>query len=146
DRGELSAAFVAEARERIARLTPPANAAPSVVALAAIERSEIADTLGDETGALAELKSAPIDDHTEPFVLGLWAERARAQYRKLDDRRALLEVYRRLAEHPALDEEDRIDYADAFVHELERGRAPDEVGRLRATWLSRVDPDSDLGF
>jgi hypothetical protein len=146
DRGELSAAFVAEARARIARLTPPANAAPSVAALEAIERSEIADTLGDEADALAELKGAPIDDHTEPFVLGLWAERARAQYRKLDDRRALLEVYRRLAEHPALDEEDRIDYADAFVHELERGRAPDEVGKLRATWLSRVDPDSDLGF
>jgi hypothetical protein len=147
DRGQLSAEFVLDARARLEQLRQVAHkAGPAGATMAALALSEVLDVLGDKDQALAALRSIAVAKQTDPFLLHQYGERALAIDRELDDREALLDCYRALSAHEALSERERLDYAAAFVRELERGRPRGEQASLLDGWRAKVDKDSELGF
>lgn len=125
--GTLSSAFVRDARARLDRLAKVRHP------LAAVVRSEIFDTLGDESPARAALDGV---DVTDPLVASLYAERLLALYR---GEPRYFELLRPLAERD-------LDHAEAFVRELGRGVGAAERARRADAWLKRVDPDGELAF
>jgi Tol biopolymer transport system component len=125
--GMLSSAFVRDARSRLDRLAQVRHP------LAAVVRSEILDTLGDETAARAALDGVDVAD---PLVASLYADRLLDLYR---GEPRYFDLYRPLAERD-------LGHAQAFVRELARGAGPAERARRADEWLKRVDPDSDLAF
>lgn len=142
DRGQLSARFVAAARERLSRLQGIA-ASPAAVALAAVVQSEIYDDIGEKEEAAARLSGVPLGAGgsvrlSEPFVLHAAGERAADLHRARSDREALGKVYRQLAEHPALGEEDRLRYAGRLVQELSRGRDRSALPAILQTYRQEV--------
>lgn len=150
DRGQLSARFVAAARERLAQLQGIA-ASPAAVALAAVVQSEIHDDIGEKEEAAARLSAVPLGADgalsvREPFVLHAAAERAADLHRARSDLEALRKVYRQLAEHPALGEEERLRYAGRLVQELARGQRLAALPALLRTYRQGVDPDGELAY
>lgn len=125
--GTLSSAFVRDARARLDRLAKVRHP------LAAVVRSEILDTLGDETAARAALDGIDVAD---PLVAAFYADRLLDLYR---GEPRYFDLYRPLAERD-------LDHAQAFVRELARGAGAAERARRADDWLKRVDPDSDLAF
>jgi WD40 repeat protein len=126
-RGMLSAAFVKDARARLERLAGQKHP------LAAVARSEIYDTLGEEDRARRELDGIDVKD---PLVADLYAERLLALYR--DDPR-YFDLYRPLAEQS-------LEHAQAWVRELLRGADANTRRQRTDAWLKKVDPDSEVAY
>ncbi|MSP62057.1 MAG: hypothetical protein EXR72_17335 [Myxococcales bacterium] len=146
-RGQLSERFVGDARARLTRLRAfDERTHPSVAALAALARSEIHDVIGEKDRAIAELASVAVAKQEEPLVLHTLAARSIALWRPLGDGEAVLGLLRALAEHPALSPRERIDYAEAFVREVVRGRPQPLRAALLDGWRGRVGGDSDIAF
>ncbi|MGZ6143158.1 MAG: hypothetical protein ACXWLM_07455, partial [Myxococcales bacterium] len=144
-RGELSEQFIAGARERLQRLAPfEASADPSVAALVRLVESEVHDALGEQPEAVKALSAVALEKVPEPLVLHLAAARAAAADRDLGSREPLLAVYRKLAVHSALDERERLDFADRYVGWLLRGKTAAEVGPLLDA--EHDEPGGELGF
>ncbi|HZS40289.1 MAG TPA: hypothetical protein VFF06_25835 [Polyangia bacterium] len=145
DRGKLNARFVTDAHARLERLAAP-GAPAAVEAYRAVVRAEIDDTLGDKEGARRELQAIAVDARTPRWVLDALAERADALYRQLDDRAALVAVYRALAEHPAFDETERVRYARLLARALAHGLGAEESSALIDEELARAAPGGDVAF
>src|SRR5690606_5727803 len=78
-----------------------------------------------------------------------FAQRARGVHALRGDRQALLDVYRRLSEHPSFDTLDRLRFAEQFVEELVRGvPASERAGRLsyHIGALAEQAPESELAL
>jgi hypothetical protein len=145
-RGQLSEQFITEARAQLKRLEALVQGGqPSAAALAKLVESEIFDTLGERAAAQAALASVALDQQTEPMVLRLAAERA-ADYRDAESRDELLNVYSKLSTLPALDDRERLHFADSYVDWLLRGRPRAQLGPLLDKAMAGVKPDSELGF
>ncbi len=115
-------------------------------ALAALVQSEISDGLGEKGRALALFAQVHADQQVERLVLHLDDQRGRALFESLCDREQLLAVDRLLAEHPALDEAERLAHAGAYVAELLRGRAQADRQALLEEALRASPPGSNTAF
>lgn len=135
-RGELSEQFIADARERLTRLAQIPGP------LARLVESEVHDALGERGPAAKALLSIDLAQVQQPLVLHLAADRALAAFRDLESREPLLKVYRTLAANPALEERERLEYADRFVRWLVRGKTAAEVEKL----LAKETAQGELGF
>jgi Tol biopolymer transport system component len=147
--GKLSARFVEDERRRADVLAPrgaASQASAGVEAYRALVRSEIADTVGDKAAARTELSSITVAPATPRYVLEALAERADALYRELDDRDALVAVYRALAAHPAFDATYRVQFARQLARSLAHGLGADEAAALIDVELKRAAPDSEVAL
>jgi hypothetical protein len=145
ERGHLSLDFVLDSKQRLEQLALAGKTySPAGTLAHQVVRSEIADVLGDKDLARSELEAVRLDGIAAPAVLSLYADRADALYRELDDGAALHAAYARLATHPAADASDKLAYARRAVHALRRGLTADQATAV----LARLDapPDSDLAF
>lgn len=143
--GQLSEAFLAGERQRLARL-PAADPDPDTAALARLVECEVRDVVGDEAGArraFAAIDPARLGD---PATIRMVAVRARRLLVLPQERPRLLEALRTLSQHPALPDADRLHVADAYVTTVVRG-AP-LAGRLSAVRdaLASAPPGSELAF
>ncbi len=145
-RGALSGPFVVAARARLAKLGKLAHP------LAALVRSEVLDTLGQEDAARAAFAEVALPAAkraakgvSEPPELGplsdelvaaLWADRLLALYR---DQPEYFERYRPLAEV-------ELSHAETFVRELLRGTPRDQRAAKLEHWMARVDAYGELAF
>lgn len=131
-----------------ADLDPDTAASPPAAVLCHVVRSEIAQDAGDMTRARLELEAATarLADNTPRGVLEAWYERADAFYRLVNERTALVEAGRRLAAHPAFNEDDQLGFANTAVRALYRGRPYAEADRAMADELARAEPDSTWAF
>ena len=120
DQGQLSAAFLAEANERLQRVSKLGSDGEGGV-LAALVRAELLDVLGDKQAAVKTIGGAAVGSARSPLVLQLFGARAADLYTALDRRAALLELQRTLAAHPALEQRTRLAYAERYVATLLRG-------------------------
>lgn len=146
ERGVMVQEFREQARQRLSELRLPENASPVASALAHVVRSEIADTIGDETRARAELEAVSIDANVPASVAEAYYERADTLYRKLDDREALVRACRRLSESEALADEERVRYARAAVGAMVRGLAHDDAAARLEREREGALPGSELAF
>ncbi len=137
---------VTAAQKRLDGLRDDPKFSPAARVLRRVVASEIADWIGDKTRARRELEAAEVNDTTPSSVITLYHARADALYRELDDREALVAVYRRLASNLGLTAGERVDYARAGVRALVRGRAADEADRILAGERATEAGDSDFGF
>jgi hypothetical protein len=126
-RGMLSAAFVADARARLQRLSSMTHP------LARIARSEIHDTLGEEDAARSRLDGVATSD---PLVAHFYGERLLALYR---GEARFFELYLPIAERD-------LEHAQIFVRELGHGAGAEQRARLAEAWLRRVQPDGEVAF
>lgn len=146
DRGQLSQAFTADARARLARIRDAARSGPEAAALAALVESEILDVLGEKDDALAALRRVKLGDEGDALVLGLLATRATDLARQLDDRALAVDTLRALAEHPGLSDHERLDHAESLVAELLRGRAAADRDAALAAEERRASRGGELAF
>ena len=144
ERGRLSLDFADDSRRRLEHLAAGKASSPAGDLARRVVGSEIADVLGDKDLARRELEAAVLTGVGVPAVLQLYADRADALYRELDERAPLVAAYRALAEHPAIGGTERIDYARAAVRTATRGLGAGDaeaaLGSLAAA------PDSELAF
>lgn len=143
----VAAARLTQAEQRVA-LDIAIAPSPSSGALRRIVRSELAQDAGDYTQARQELQAATailrgaVSDTTPRALLEIWYERADALYRLLGERDALVEAGRWLSHHPALSDEDRLDYARAGVRALYRGRPQAEADAVLAGALAQANANA----
>lgn len=126
-RGGLGGPFVADARARLERLAKIRHP------IAAIARSEVLDTLGEEGPARAAIESL---DLANPLIAALWADRILALYR---GEAKYFELYQPLAERDLF-------HAQAFMRELLAGVPRKARTERIERWLKNVDPDGELAF
>jgi tetratricopeptide (TPR) repeat protein len=147
ERGHLSLDFLADSRKRLDELDGAKKGktySPGGAAAHHIVRSEIADLIGDKSLARSELEAVVLDGITAPAVLELYADRADAFYREVDEREPLFAALRALSEHPAPSDADRLGYARRAARSLSRGlplaESNDALRKVQAP------ADSDLAF
>ncbi|MFO6418983.1 hypothetical protein ACLBKS_02130 [Hylemonella sp. W303a] len=139
-----AASRMTQAEQRVA-LDVAAAASPASAALRHIVRSELAQAAGDYTQARRELEMgttmlrSSVSDTTPRALLEIWHERSDALYRLLGERDALVEAGHWLSRHPALSDEDRLDYARAAVRALYRGRPQGEADAALAAALAQAN-------
>jgi tetratricopeptide (TPR) repeat protein len=144
--GQLSDRYLAGERERMARVQSRAGSqGPDVQALAQLVLGEIHDDLGQKDEAQRLFAALDPTRITDPLVLEVFAQRARAIHTLRGERQALLQVYRLLAEHASLDTLDRLRFAEQFVEELVRG-VPEAERPARVEALGQIAPESELGL
>jgi cellulose synthase operon protein C len=142
-RGMLSAPFVREARDRLARLAQVDGPAG---ALAKIASCEVYDELGAEDDALAALGAVDLAAVDQPVVVRLYGDRAVDLYQTHQRRDQLLRALAQLADHPVLARSARLDYAQSYAHQLTRGASNrEQLARLDHA-LSRAEPHTDIAF
>ncbi|MCL2723558.1 MAG: hypothetical protein FWD69_03890 [Polyangiaceae bacterium] len=146
EQGRIVESFDEQARAHITALDQTAKGTSAAATFARIVRSEIADSIGDKTLARTELEAAPIAGKTPRSVLEAYYERADALYRSLDDREALVAACRRLAEHPELVVEDRLQYARAAVRAMVRGLPFADAGARLERERAATSDDSEMAF
>ncbi len=144
--GREVASFGEASRRRLLELRPkPGDSLPSL-ALAALIRSEIADSLGDVGTSRRELESVEIGPAIPRPILELFYERADALYRRLDDREALWSACQRLAAQASLPPDARMQYALATARTLVRGLPASEAEAALAREARRAAAGSELAF
>ncbi|MCL2776982.1 MAG: hypothetical protein FWD73_03185 [Polyangiaceae bacterium] len=146
ERGRIMESFDEQARARIAALDQTVKGTSAAAAFARIVRSEIADSIGDKTLSRTELEAASIAKKTPRSVLEAYYEQADALYRSLDDREALVAACRRLAEHPELVADDRLQYARAAVRAMVRGVPFADADARLARERTAMPDDSEVAF
>ncbi|HWN70279.1 MAG TPA: hypothetical protein VNM90_21715 [Haliangium sp.] len=158
--GQLSDRYLAGERERIARVgqmqaragqsgSAGQPGAADVQALAQLVLGEIHDDIGQKDEAQRLFAALDPGAIADPLVLEVLAQRARAVHTLRGERQALLEVYRRLAEHPSFDTLDRLRFAEQFVEELVRGVPEAERPARVEAWLGQpgqLAPESELAL
>jgi len=146
EQGREVGAFARLTQERIKALAPDGEDSPAALLVGHIIRSELADALGDKREARRELEAAEPHEKTPRAIIELYAERADAFYRSLDEREPLFAAYRRLAGIASLHPDVRLGYARAAVRAMYRGRRYDQDDRLLAE-VGRSEPaESELAF
>jgi hypothetical protein len=129
--GASITAFAAAERARVTKLMAlQASKLAPVSALAALVISEIVDGFGERGRALSLLAQAHPEATQEPMVLHLYGARARALFEALCDRERLLAMDLALAEHPGLEESDKLSWAEDYLRDLLHGRTAAEKTAL----------------
>jgi len=146
ERGRMLETFADEARARMDALRDEPKDSPAAVVLNHVVRSEIADALGDEVQARAELVLVKLDDTLPRTVIEAYYLRADALFRARDDRDALVSLGRDLATRAKLPPELRLDYARAAVRALTRGLATEEALAVVAQERRQASDDSEHAF
>jgi hypothetical protein len=146
ERGRLGPDFEEAARRRLDQLATDPKAGPASAVVRRVVRSEIEDDLGDEGAARRELEAAVVDDTTPRSMVELYAARADALYRELDDAAALEAVCARLSNLAGLTPGDRLRYALAAMRARVRGQPFDQADQRLALRRAQVPPDSELAF
>jgi hypothetical protein len=146
ERGLLVDRFAEQARARLGGLRLPAQPGPVAVAFDHVVRSEIADSIGDETQARAELEAASLDATAPAPIVEAYYQRADALYRELDDREALVDVCRRLSGSDALAADERLRYAQAAAWAMLRGLPLDDATARLTRERADLPDDSELAF
>ncbi|HEX8789399.1 MAG TPA: hypothetical protein VF765_00505 [Polyangiaceae bacterium] len=146
ERGVMVQEFRDRARQRLDDLRLPQGASPVATALAHVVRSEIADSIGDETRARSELEAASLDASAPAPVVDAYYERADALYRELDDREALVAACRRLSENDGLGADQRLRYAQAAVRAMVRGLPRDAAAARLEHEHAGTPAGSELAF
>jgi hypothetical protein len=118
----------------------------SVCALARLIVAEGDAAIGRKDEAAATLAAIPLDRLTRPLIVALVARGGQELYRELDDRTALVELWRRVADHQAFDARTRLTAAATLMRHLSRGR--DFVARARALveLQPKLNPDGEAAF
>jgi hypothetical protein len=128
-RGQTSSAYVERESARARALRDRlADASPALAAISRLVISEIEDDIGEKSAALATFRQIDLRAIDEPLLVPLVARRAERLYRLRADRAGLLDVYQTLASLPALSVAGRLEEAQRFIHELERGRTREARG------------------
>ena len=143
ERGRLSLDFLPDSKKRLEELAASKASSPAGDAMRHILRSEIADVIGDLPLARSELEAVVVDGVTLAPILELYADRADALYRELDEREPLIAIFERLSAHPALSPTDRLGFARSATRSVTRGLPHAEAERALAQLGT---PDSDLAF
>jgi hypothetical protein len=146
ERGRDAAEFRGQSRARDAELAARTGDGVATAALAEVVRTEIACALGDMSAAREALERVNLAAEVPAFVLDLFADRADALYRELDDAQALAAVERRLDRHPALALPERLRYARAAARALVRGLAPQAAQGVLARERIHVGDDAEFAF
>ncbi|HVW25657.1 MAG TPA: hypothetical protein VHC69_09820 [Polyangiaceae bacterium] len=147
EQGRLTEGFRREARARLDRLGSGALESPMAEDLTHLARSEIFDSLGEETRARSELEAVTVDATTPAPIVEAYYEQADAFYRKLDDREALIAACRALAANDGLRPDEQLRYARAAVRAMVRGLPyADAVARLARERASVTGREAELGF
>ncbi|MET0400828.1 MAG: hypothetical protein ABW123_00440, partial [Cystobacter sp.] len=133
-------------RQRMAALDPADAPSPPSAVFRHVVRSELSVAAGDFTRARQELEAAVVTDTTPRAVLEAYHDQADALYRALDDRRALVEVGRRLSVNKVFKDDDQLDFARAAVRALYRGRPLAEADAAMARELEAATPGSAYAF
>ena len=121
-RGDLSATFVADAQARLARVTPfLAGFDPLTEALALAVAAETNDALGEKDVAVDLARRIPWGKIQDSDVLSLLGKAQVEQTRRMDDRKAQLDLDKRLAAHPALGEGSQLGWGARLVRDALRG-------------------------
>jgi cellulose synthase operon protein C len=142
--GKLNLEFIAAQRARLERLEGIFERGDATTrSLSHLAESEIYLVLGDKAAALEMFESVDLDVVTDVSVLQAWTMIAEVLFRDMGDRPRWLEIHRRLSEHPALDERERLHHARAFVKVLARGRPPGEELPLVAEARRRAPDGSE---
>ena len=146
-RGETSAEYIESERARARRLEGElAELPPHDAPLAAIVVSEIQDDIGDKAASLATFQRLDVRRVEDPLWAPLLAERAERLYRLRGDRNSLLDVLGTLAQAPSLDPSERLEYAERFVRELERGQSRSERARAIESARAPLAAESELSL
>jgi WD40 repeat protein len=125
----------------------PASVSPTSVAqLAQLVIGEIEDDIGDKAAALRSFRELPLQELADPLLVPLVAARAERLYRVRGDRQSLLEVYQMLASLPLLDVAHRLEYAQRFVQELNRGRPSAARAQAIEEWRAKLPEESELAL
>ena len=147
EQGRLMEGFRREARQRLDQLRTDAPESPMAEDLTHLVRSEIFDSLGDESKARSELEAVTIDETTPAPVVEAYYQHADALYRKLDDREALITVCRSLAADNGLRPDEQLRYARAAVRAMVRGLPySDAEARLARERRDATAREAELGF
>lgn len=146
ERGHPTEPLGPAARKRLEALHPKPTASAMAVTLAHVVRSEIADSIGDETQARAELDAATFDAATPLPIVEAYYRRADALYRALDDREALVAVGARLSGNSGFAPDERLRYALAAVRAMTRGLSFDDAAARIERERAGVANDSELAF
>jgi tetratricopeptide (TPR) repeat protein len=143
--GASITAFTAAERARVTKLEAlQASKLAPVSALAALVISEIVDGFGERGRALSLLAQVHPEAMQEPMVLHLYGVRARTLFEALCDRERLLAVDLALAEHPGLEQSDKLAYAEDYLRDLLHGRTAAEKTALLAQ--SKLPEASNAAF
>ena len=148
DRGRLTAAFVQATEARIASVQTLAGAATSDDnrALGALVRAELYDAIGREARALEQLAEVKLGAVRAPVVLHLYGASAVRLLRDVGRRDAALDAIATLSRHEALQERERVRYAEAWLRLLLRGQGQDSRRALVAAAIPKHEPESAIGM
>ena len=147
EQGRMIAGFSEGARERLGQLHADKAGSPMAEDLTHLVRSEIADSIGDETLARRELEAVTVDETTPAPIVEAYYQTADALYRELDDREALVAVCRQLSANRALAPDKQLRYARAAARAMVRGLSyADAVARLTRERATATPPEAELAF
>ncbi len=147
DEGGLQSEYIAGAKQRLQTLEKlRASRLPAVAALASLAMSEVNEHLGDVGTALSLLEEVHPAADARPVVLHLLGQRARALYLVLNETEKLLEMDRFLSQHPALDESERVQYAEDYVHDLLDAQPKSDRASLLAEAAKHAEAGSAVAF
>ena len=146
-RGEAGAPYLEGERARATALRDGlAGATPAVATLGRLVISEIEDDIGEKAASLADFRALALESVRDPLLVPVAANRAERLYRLRADRQSLLDVYRIFAALPALGVAGRLEYAQRYLAELERGRSRDQRALALARARSGLDDASELAL
>ncbi len=128
-----------------ALLTPGEHDSSAARALSKVVESEAWQLAGDFGASRASLQAAVIDQKTPRAVLELYADRADALFRTLDDEPALQAALRTLLA-ASRKPEVQLEYARAWAHSLIRGKPWAEKEALVARELEQSSEGSEARF
>ncbi|HEY2514915.1 MAG TPA: hypothetical protein VGI39_28815, partial [Polyangiaceae bacterium] len=132
EQGRMMEGFREQAQKRMDALHPEPKNSPMAEDLRHLVRSEIADSIGDETQARSELEAVTVDETTPAPIVDAYYEHADALYRQLDDKDALIAVCRQLSTNGSLTPDEQLRYARAAVRAMVRGLPFDDADALLA--------------
>jgi hypothetical protein len=136
EQGRIIEGFSEQAKKRLQELRAEKAESPMAEDLIHLVRSEIADSIGDETLARKELEGVTVDETTPAPIVEAYYEHADAFYREIDDREALVAVCRSLSSNRSLSPDRQLRYARAaaraMIHGLPYADAALRLTRERA--------------
>jgi RNAse (barnase) inhibitor barstar len=147
EQGRLMEGFRREAQARLEQLRVDRSESPLAEDLTHLVRSAVFDSLGDKAQARSELEAVTVDATTPVPIVEAYYRSADAFYRQLDDREALIDVYRKLSANTALRPDEQLRYARAAVRAMVRGLAyADAESRLVRERAGASPRETELVF
>jgi Tol biopolymer transport system component len=144
--GEPSERFIAKERERLKRIDGYALETKSGKTLCKLVKSEVADVLGDEEGALREFLGVDFRELEDRETALVWARRGDSIYRIRADFDGLRDIQKKMATASVVDYDDRFFFADAYVKTLLNGKSKDEQAKLVEEEFLKAEEGSEIRF